>query len=1411
MSTPALEQQELQTRPIMSMHGPSKSLDSTFVRNGQRSPIINQESSDNMCMLEDSSGDEASFEDIKSPHSDTDQTYSLIDIKSLGNTLENGHFDCPDEPEAKAPSLPGRPNGSVMIPSVSIDEPSHSPDLSELLRTASTKPSLFNKRDEKCRSQIFESSFKSPKQYLSSSTCNLADLSDGINEVDAEFEGLPGPSNFNGARKFSFIPDEVTHQLNSNNKDNLKHAFKRQNFTSKFRTLQGGVTKNGSKGKLVGKDKSIVKPAKTGAFSLFNKFKQQKDPVTSLIKQTGAPKPATISGATSSRITASLKEVSAGDHRYSTLPEAKKNKSSVELQAIGSNLIEDRKWLSLPDLAKWQGKPISLESLKLEPKLKPGFSEPRNLCRLENDVYVCYLDSPNSAYCPLEAYYNSLAPSPPDSFFLFSTPAYVPTGVICNNNLDSVSLNTTTLSYDNGNQKIKVDPKIMTTKHDDPSFFFGGVKKAPKYSSFGFLEDFIRHKIVKRISERKYCREKTKMVKASSVDIDNRLPDAMKSAIGQAITPTGSLKAKQRDSRTSISEHKISVSSSFIEQKMAVIGEEMLQCERWAHLFSSWAPEDISWRKMPACKKLSTSESKKQNIIREFISTERNHCYVLIILQQYFYANLKKERIFVNDTDMPFIAPAVIETLLKFHLELCQKLKNRMEENVVIDTISDIVLGEMKNEAVIGNVIKAYTDFCSSKEESKRLFNFNKTKSQKFKDYVHRYDSDPKYKAKDFKSCLDLVAHRLTKYPLLLDAIMKAEKNEMLKEEAGLAAEAARQLTSQVDDDLNKCEINKRWDSIRQSVDRNSVGQFEGATFTLHDLLFQDPNDPRKVLCIGKVTYKALNGSKNDLILVLFDDILVFFLCKNSKVYFFDLDQHQAIFGIEKTLVRVIERQNSIAIVYNDKANMDMTTVSFSNKADLEQWTTALLTAKKQPIGYVRKAPNNATGCYMDRVLTNTSATDLHSFGLDGETLQKYNIWWAVTEKLFAKRQLDDEIFGKYVVDRISWFQELKKHIVTMPFAKARQIPLKTMQALYDKFDELNRVKITDGEEYVAVMKKLEKEDVKALFDSWNGIFGKDDSDDSDCSSSRGKCVKRVSTYGGEGDKARRKDIVDKIRRHTTVPEIKSELRGIYPTSGDLATFAAIKGDASRKAAEMVLSENILMRSELIKLRNDLAKAELQKEAIKNSKGADFFSNTDEMEKLRTKNNEVFERERKFYIMQEKWTREAEEREEACRKRVEEREEACRKLIEEHEEAHKKREQTILLREADIDEKWLAAYKNRGNPSNTIYSDSDFPTSPLTPDPEMTGLPGPGIYEQPISKPLSHSKDGLRPHLSSSRSDLTRSASALSKNHKLGTHFLFHNHSDNTQQPSSNPTTSSKQLMSLVSKSETVTTKTKKK
>ncbi|CEF67432.1 Dbl homology (DH) domain-containing protein [Strongyloides ratti] len=859
-------------------------------------------------------------------------------------------------------------------------------------------------------------------------------------------------------------------------------------------------------------------------------------------------------------------------------------------------------------------------------------------------------------------------------------------------------------------------------------------KNLQTHSLINVFEDFIKLKIIQKISGRKYSHSPPNKIIKTNLEKQNLLKKSLPDDIRTALNSHSQFSGTTNQNTPSGTETR-KISTDLVSLHSAISNKhhnaELLKMSDWAEYYN-WDPQNQDLYKHPEFKKLSRTEKEKQNTIRELVGTEKNYCEVLLLLRQCFNHNLREESIFVNDGDVNLVPQPATDNLIKFHMSFLSSLKSRLEESVVITEISDIILNYFANQNSLNVVYASYTELCSGSDEMKRLYDVTYSKNTKFNNYCNKLNKDVSFKGRDYKSCLGLLSQRCTKYPMLLERIAKSEKNKDLFEKASAAYETMKLFTATIDNNLNKYQINKLWDSFKQMIDKNSYGLYCGQAFTLQDLIYQAPCNSRKIVCISRADYfrQSRKGreEKSILLLALFDDILVFFVIKNNIAYFFNLDNHQAVFSIKHTSTRPIERQSKLVIMHLSKKNTDMIILRFTDKEKMQDFETALRETKSKIKHFGDDEEDEYELLSTHRKQDVVSRNNLHyapiedTFGLDAKTFEKYNTWWSEMESIFDNRKTEDLMITKYVQDRISWYKQLKTHIASMPFAKNKQIPSKTIKAIYDKFDELDRIRVFDNAEYIECLKKLERDDCKDLFDTWNGIFCKNDSDDSDSDGKKKSCVKRVSTYAGQQDKSNTKAILSNYRRHTTVPDLSADEVNLSPTKEDLSNFALIRGDNSRRAAEKLLKENIELRSEVVRLRSDVTLMAAQVASLKGCKNIDSYSNSSKLEELREKQMELVEREKKNKELFDAREKELIEKEQL--------------LVE--------RETRCEITEKDLLTKWQAYYKHKVNPtsggsSTSLMHDSEMPSTPISENPY--NLPHAGCYSESISKVICNSKE----------------------------------------------------------------------
>ena len=85
----------------------------------------------------------------------------------------------------------------------------------------------------------------------------------------------------------------------------------------------------------------------------------------------------------------------------------------------------------------------------------------------------------------------------------------------------------------------------------------------------------------------------------------------------------------------------------------------------------------------------------------EFYYTEKQHCEMIIFLQQVYQVGLRTARI-LNENELNQLIPDVLDSLLDFHLQLLRKIRKRQHENIVVEKISDIIISEVRHPLEMG-------------------------------------------------------------------------------------------------------------------------------------------------------------------------------------------------------------------------------------------------------------------------------------------------------------------------------------------------------------------------------------------------------------------------------------------------------------------------------------------------------------------------------------------------------------------------------------------------------------------------------------------------------------------------------------------------------------------------------------
>ncbi|XP_059361793.1 rho guanine nucleotide exchange factor 11 isoform X3 [Carassius carassius] len=164
---------------------------------------------------------------------------------------------------------------------------------------------------------------------------------------------------------------------------------------------------------------------------------------------------------------------------------------------------------------------------------------------------------------------------------------------------------------------------------------------------------------------------------------------------------------------------------------------------------------------------LSSREIDRQAVIYELFTTEASHLRTLRVLDQVFYQKMQSvlspeelSCIFLN-----------LRHVYELHASLCEAMKKR-RESPVVQGIGDIMLARLEGEA--GDQFEEQVShLCSQQSQALELIKSKQRKDPRFAHLIQECEASPHCRRLQLKDLLVAEMQRLTKYPLLLDNIIK--------------------------------------------------------------------------------------------------------------------------------------------------------------------------------------------------------------------------------------------------------------------------------------------------------------------------------------------------------------------------------------------------------------------------------------------------------------------------------------------------------------------------------------------------------------------------------------------------------------------------------------------------------------
>uniref|UniRef100_A0A672HBT4 Rho guanine nucleotide exchange factor (GEF) 12a n=1 Tax=Salarias fasciatus TaxID=181472 RepID=A0A672HBT4_SALFA len=268
---------------------------------------------------------------------------------------------------------------------------------------------------------------------------------------------------------------------------------------------------------------------------------------------------------------------------------------------------------------------------------------------------------------------------------------------------------------------------------------------------------------------------------------------------------------------------------------------------------------------------LRPHEIKRQEVINELFYTERTHVRMLRVLDHLFYQRLTKEGI-LPAADIKNIFTN-LEEIVQLHVSILEQMVavRKRNESSVIDQIGDDLLSwfsggeEEKIKQAVGT-------FCSNQPFALEIIKTKQKKDSRFTSFIQEAESNRLCRRLQLKDIIPVEMLRLTKYPLLLDNIVKYTDNTVEKDKVKQAADCCRNILSHVNQAVKESEDKQRLEDYQRRLDLSSLKQTDNPM--IQELKNLDLTK-RSMVHEGPLSWKVNKDKTIELYTLLLEDILV--------------------------------------------------------------------------------------------------------------------------------------------------------------------------------------------------------------------------------------------------------------------------------------------------------------------------------------------------------------------------------------------------------------------------------------------------------------------------------------------------------------------------------------------------------
>ncbi|XP_022086949.1 A-kinase anchor protein 13-like [Acanthaster planci] len=390
---------------------------------------------------------------------------------------------------------------------------------------------------------------------------------------------------------------------------------------------------------------------------------------------------------------------------------------------------------------------------------------------------------------------------------------------------------------------------------------------------------------------------------------------------------------------SSLSNNNISMSMESLDEVSAVT----LEFDEDEDLVSR-GTEPESWSvtaEKKVLKKMSHKEIKRQDVIFEFIKTEKHHMRTLKIMQKIFSFGMQNE-LKMDQTIINKVFPS-LEELVQIAVQFNEALQAKQRTGQPVETIGDVLVNQFDKENG-KRMMEAYAFLCSRQIEAVALYKELYKTDRKFQAFIKKCSTNALCRRWSIPECILSVTNRLTKYHLLIGAIIKPSKGTKVDKSEIPNLQKALQLIKNICQDVNvqvkEYERHQRLMEIYNKLEARSTGILKsGKKFKKSDLLSSN----RKLRHEGELKWKSARGRLTEVVAVVLSDVIIFLQENNQKYTFASQDNKPPVINLYKLMVRDVAIDKcSMYLISPNKIAPEMYEVNCDTPEKRKRWKEIL-------------------------------------------------------------------------------------------------------------------------------------------------------------------------------------------------------------------------------------------------------------------------------------------------------------------------------------------------------------------------------------------------------------------------------------------------------------------------------------